>query len=676
MPINMVKNDIQKGHYFEIRQDERQHYDSPKPQSRGDQNSSAISRNITCEPITTKSGTPQGFRLYSSTPKSSPSLPQYCKFNFETNGSNPSTVNSQTSNEIRSQFPNSHNNVSDIDINGHTGDTPKFNTTEELYPPPPEFSNSSDSSFGTFHDASHSEMPINTDENVDQLHSSHVRYQSEPSQHTNRNDQSGNENLRMNMTKNLPIEATANGCSKHSNNNTAEVRYRTRSNDAKNRARPKSTPPALAFNNNHASQTGSSIAPTNQYHKDGSQNQHYDPHLNGRRLSGHQSERLTPRTNYNYSPTYHSSVWKPYTQCNSPENDMHFDFEISASAFQKPVSNRTDKSDFTRYEKQPETSVHKPKQNHMKFSHETPYYPSGVYNIRSTTDNTVKKVPENNTVRKLSDEENQDLYRKLDIIQNSYDDDCNLRVKNENSKALNANNGKSREGKQTDGAKDCLVQAKHHQPSSSMTAQHNHIFQENKQELSKTSPSHTINKHGVNHNRNEHEIRANNSKSVNSVAKKEDIYKPVLNHINYESNIQNETNINAKSVKPTKDKPTGIQTKSKPENSAGVSNGIHMDHTPGQTASNQTCPSNDKKMCDATQKHIKQTTNQGMTEFVSQFDYKATSKTDLPLKRGEVVHVSLEDQTNKHWYWVYSPKLRKHGYVPRNYVQEPQVTII
>ncbi|XP_052811103.1 transcription initiation factor TFIID subunit 1-like [Mya arenaria] len=66
----------------------------------------------------------------------------------------------------------------------------------------------------------------------------------------------------------------------------------------------------------------------------------------------------------------------------------------------------------------------------------------------------------------------------------------------------------------------------------------------------------------------------------------------------------------------------------------------------------------------------------GITEFISQCDYKAEAEDELPFRQGEILHVGLEGQESEHWYWTYSPRLRKYGFVPRAHVKIPLVTII
>lgn len=66
----------------------------------------------------------------------------------------------------------------------------------------------------------------------------------------------------------------------------------------------------------------------------------------------------------------------------------------------------------------------------------------------------------------------------------------------------------------------------------------------------------------------------------------------------------------------------------------------------------------------------------GITEFVSQFDYEPEADNELPMKHGEIFHVGLDGQDSDQWYWAYSPRLRKYGFVPRDNVKIPMVTVI
>lgn len=66
----------------------------------------------------------------------------------------------------------------------------------------------------------------------------------------------------------------------------------------------------------------------------------------------------------------------------------------------------------------------------------------------------------------------------------------------------------------------------------------------------------------------------------------------------------------------------------------------------------------------------------GITEFVSQCDYNADTDNVLSMVHGEIVHVGLDGQDTGEWYWAFSPRLRKYGFVPKLHVKIPMVTII
>ncbi|KAL4232697.1 hypothetical protein ACF0H5_007385 [Mactra antiquata] len=66
----------------------------------------------------------------------------------------------------------------------------------------------------------------------------------------------------------------------------------------------------------------------------------------------------------------------------------------------------------------------------------------------------------------------------------------------------------------------------------------------------------------------------------------------------------------------------------------------------------------------------------GITEFVSQCHYEPEGDNMLPMKLGEIVHVGLDSQTRDEWYWAFSPRLRQYGFIPKQHVKIPMVTII
>lgn len=66
----------------------------------------------------------------------------------------------------------------------------------------------------------------------------------------------------------------------------------------------------------------------------------------------------------------------------------------------------------------------------------------------------------------------------------------------------------------------------------------------------------------------------------------------------------------------------------------------------------------------------------GITEFVAQSNYEPEADNMLPMKMGEIVHVGLDGQESDKWYWAFSPRLRMYGFIPKEYVKIPMVTII
>ena len=493
-------------------------------------------------------------------------------------------------------------------------------TLDKVYPPPSEFSNESETS-NTVQNDVHKDSTIvgvsGSNQYIKNSHPSHVRYKSQP--HENHSHASGQFEHNQNHFK--PSQGS-NG-----------VRFRNQ--PSNNRARPKSTPPGLYSQDE--------ILRYNQYYSVDNQ---YNAPQSASRISGHQSERLTPRTNYNYSPTYHSSVWKPYLQSDIEEN--HIVSETRTSAFERPVNQRTESVTHNKYDNQVTASVYKSNQFDIPHTQETPYYPSGVYNIRSTTDSSFQKVHVHSTaVRTLSEEENQSLYRKLDDIQNSFDsNDSNqeegAKIDNQKGKT-NVQKGKNSKAKHNESINDQLI-------SNSRTFSTNMT----KCQLQTQEPTNVDSKSNSN---SEHGI-AQQSLKIEQLDNKSNTHKATVKQNINNSNKQEFTNSS-----PKPDCNEQVQRQTKPvakKRSTHTSN-----HCGSEEVKSQSVITNTKSK-----------SNKRPTEFVSQFDYKATARTALPLQRGEVIHVSMDNQTDKNWYWAYSPKLRRHGYVPRNYVQVPQVTII
>lgn len=66
----------------------------------------------------------------------------------------------------------------------------------------------------------------------------------------------------------------------------------------------------------------------------------------------------------------------------------------------------------------------------------------------------------------------------------------------------------------------------------------------------------------------------------------------------------------------------------------------------------------------------------GITEFVSQCNYDPKTENGLPIRKGEIIHIGLDGQDNDDMYWAFSPRLKKYGFVPKDHVKIPLVTII
>lgn len=62
------------------------------------------------------------------------------------------------------------------------------------------------------------------------------------------------------------------------------------------------------------------------------------------------------------------------------------------------------------------------------------------------------------------------------------------------------------------------------------------------------------------------------------------------------------------------------------------------------------------------------------TEMVMLYDYKAQAPDDLTVRRGDWIYADLTSQTVEGWLWVYSPKTRKHGFIPKAYARPPAMT--
>jgi len=62
------------------------------------------------------------------------------------------------------------------------------------------------------------------------------------------------------------------------------------------------------------------------------------------------------------------------------------------------------------------------------------------------------------------------------------------------------------------------------------------------------------------------------------------------------------------------------------------------------------------------------------TELVMLYDYKAQAPDDLSVRRGDWIYADLNNQTVDGWLWAYSPKSRKHGFIPKAYARPPAMT--
>ena len=64
------------------------------------------------------------------------------------------------------------------------------------------------------------------------------------------------------------------------------------------------------------------------------------------------------------------------------------------------------------------------------------------------------------------------------------------------------------------------------------------------------------------------------------------------------------------------------------------------------------------------------------TRLIVLFEYQASAFDDLSVRPGEYVYANLKDQIAPGWVWAYSPRKKRTGYIPQDYVKEPVVTEI
>lgn len=62
------------------------------------------------------------------------------------------------------------------------------------------------------------------------------------------------------------------------------------------------------------------------------------------------------------------------------------------------------------------------------------------------------------------------------------------------------------------------------------------------------------------------------------------------------------------------------------------------------------------------------------TELVMLYDYKAQAPDDLSVRRGDWIYADLNKQPVDGWLWVYAPKTRKNGFIPKAYARPPAMT--
>lgn len=58
--------------------------------------------------------------------------------------------------------------------------------------------------------------------------------------------------------------------------------------------------------------------------------------------------------------------------------------------------------------------------------------------------------------------------------------------------------------------------------------------------------------------------------------------------------------------------------------------------------------------------------------FISTFQAQAPD--DLSVRRGEWIYADLNNQSIGGWLWVFAPKTRKYGFIPKAYARPPHQT--
>ena len=62
---------------------------------------------------------------------------------------------------------------------------------------------------------------------------------------------------------------------------------------------------------------------------------------------------------------------------------------------------------------------------------------------------------------------------------------------------------------------------------------------------------------------------------------------------------------------------------------------------------------------------------ENVTELMTLHKFSSKGADDISVRSEEVVYSDLSKQPERDWLWVYSPRLERHGYIPRNIVSIP-----